>query len=385
MTNSTMSSGAMTLPPVRARAVEELDGLSAFDDEFYVFDILSHGEFHGDEFLDGRRGGKFVESVLGEGIEGDGTEETCLDALCAQDVHRALRDPRHGAVSGDDHLGVLGEIVLEHGLVGAHIVIHLLQLVVHVLKLIGDDVEGVDDAAGLAEAFARGRPGLLGEGGGILHLGQRDRLHDLPQHTVAEDHDGQAVSLRLVERIIHKVDALLHGAGAVHQHLIVAVTAALHRLEIVSLRGLDAAETGTRAHHVDDDAGKLRAADVGDALLLQADAGARGAGHRSAARTRGTVHHVDGCDLALRLDEVSADLRQTPAHIFRDLVLRGDGIAGIETAAAADGGFCDCFVTFHQFSFCHNYFSTVITQSGHIVAQKAQAMHCSGAISSTTK
>ena len=82
---------------------------------------------------------------------------------------------------------------------------------------------------------------------------------------------------------------------------------------------------------------------------------------------------------------VSADLRQTPAHVFRDLVLGGDGIAGIETAAAADGGFCDCFVTFHQFSFCHNYFSTVITQSGHIVAQKAQAMHCSGAISSTTK
>ena len=45
-------------------------------------------------------------------------------------------------------------------------------------------------------------------------------------------------------------------------------------------------------------------------------------------------------------------------------------------------GLGDGFVTLHKYSFCHNappYFSTVMMQSGHMVAQNAQPLHFSGA------
>ena len=46
------------------------------------------------------------------------------------------------------------------------------------------------------------------------------------------------------------------------------------------------------------------------------------------------------------------DLRQTPAHIVRDLGLRGEGSAGLEPAAAADGGVCAGGVPGQRVSLC---------------------------------
>jgi hypothetical protein len=52
-------------------------------------------------------------------------------------------------------------------------------------------------------------------------------------------------------------------------------------------------------------------------------------------------------------------------------------------AAGEDGGLGNGFVALHQYFFLHEilllpYFSTVMTQSGHMVAQNAQPMHSSG-------
>ena len=54
--------------------------------------------------------------------------------------------------------------------------------------------------------------------------------------------------------------------------VVVAVAAALGGLKIVGLRGLDGAETGTSAHHVDDEGGELGRGYVGYAFLFETDA-----------------------------------------------------------------------------------------------------------------
>ena len=51
--------------------------------------------------------------------------------------------------------------------------------------------------------------------------------------------------------------------------MVVAVAAALGGLKIVGLRGLDVAETGTSAHHVDDEGGELGRGYVAYAFLFE--------------------------------------------------------------------------------------------------------------------
>ena len=177
-------------------------------------------------------------------------------------------------------------------------------------------------------------------------------LHHLTDDTVGKQHDGGAVLVGKIERVVHKIDGLLYGGGSQDYHVIVAVTAALGGLEIIALRGLNGAQTGAAAHHVADNAGQLGACDVAYALLLKADARGGGAGHYPCARARGAVYHIDSGDLALCLQEAPADLGHTSSHVLGNVVLRSDGIAEEETAAGLDGGFCDSLAALHQF-LCH--------------------------------
>ena len=61
-------------------------------------------------------------------------------------------------------------------------------------------------------------------------------------------------------------------AGGEHDGPVVAVAAAARGLEVVGLGRGDVAQAGAAAHHVDDDRGQLVGRQVGDALLLEADA-----------------------------------------------------------------------------------------------------------------
>ena len=56
--------------------------------------------------------------------------------------------------------------------------------------------------------------------------------------------------------------------------MIVAVSAAAGCLEIVTLGGLNGAETGAAANHINNDTGKLSACNIGHTFLLKADSGA---------------------------------------------------------------------------------------------------------------
>ena len=88
-----------------------------------------------------------------------------------------------------------------------------------------------------------------------------------------------------------------------------------------------------------------------------------------------------GSDFTFCLQEDTADLGHLLCHVGSDFGLGSDGIAEVVTAAGTDRSFCDGLVALHQYTFSHflvpPYFSTVMMQSGHMVAQKAQAMHFS--------
>ena len=156
-----------------------------------------------------------------------------------------------------------------------------------------------------------------------------------------------------VARVAAEVDGLLDGARREDAHLKAAVAAGLGGLHIVHLGGLDAADARAAAGHIDIDDGDARRGAVADALALQRDAGAGGAGHGPRSGGGGAVDHVHGRDLALALDEMSAHLGQTAGHIFGDLVLRGDGIAGKKAASGADGCLGHGLSAFHKYS-CHS-------------------------------
>ena len=60
--------------------------------------------------------------------------------------------------------------------------------------------------------------------------------------------------------------------------------------------------------------------------------------------------HVDGGNLALRLDKGPSGQRQVPGHVFRDVVLRGDRIAEIKPASGGNGPHGDGFIALYQIS-----------------------------------
>ena len=130
--------------------------------------------------------------------------------------------------------------------------------------------------------------------------------------------------------------------------MIVAVAAALDALKVVALGGLDIAQTGAAAHDVQNDAGYLSAGAVGDALLLQADAGRGGRGDDARAGTGSAVHHIDRRHFALGLQVAAADLGHTGGHILRNFCLRSNGVAKEETGAGSNGSLRDRFGPLHK-------------------------------------
>ena len=101
----------------------------------------------------------------------------------------------------------------------------------------------------------------------------------------------------------------------------------LHHLEVVSLFGSDVSEPRPAAHDVDDDAGELGAGQVGDAFLHQAYSRARGRGQHANTGRGCAVCHLDGGDLAFRLEEDSSDLRHHIGCSLGDLAGRSNRIA----------------------------------------------------------
>ena len=101
------------------------------------------------------------------------------------------------------------------------------------------------------------------------------RLHHLPNETVGQDHCRIAILVGKIECQHRKVSHLLHRCGGQHDVAIVTMPAALHHGEIVALFRCDIAQSRSAAHHVHDHAGKLRACEIGHALLHQAEAGTR--------------------------------------------------------------------------------------------------------------
>ena len=122
---------------------------------------------------------------------------------------------------------------------------------------------------------AVGRPGL-----GVIAdreaVVQFALLQHLADDRVHQDHDRVQISVGQVERQRHEIVAFLHAPGREGQQLVVAVPAALDGLEIVRLAGQDGPEPGASALDVDDHAGQFAGGNVGQALLLEADAGAGG-------------------------------------------------------------------------------------------------------------
>ena len=170
----------------------------------------------------------------------------------------------------------------------------------------------------------------------------------------------------------------LDGGGGEDDEVVVTVAAALGGLEVVALAGLDGAEAGAAAHDVHDDAGQLGAGYVGDALLLQGDAGGGGAGEDALAGAGSAVDHVDGADLALGLQEAAADFGHTLRHVLRDLGLRG--YRGSRRSSGSRHGWrpqlwlrCPSSESMPYLVPPHS-FSMRMTTSGTVRAQDAQAM-----------
>ena len=139
--------------------------------------------------------------------------------------------------------------------------------------------------------------------------------------------------------------------------MVVTVAAALDSLEVVALGSLNVAEAGAAAHYVQDNAGKHCTCAVGDTFLLQGYTGAGGGSDRTGAGAGCAVDHVDRRDFGLCLQEaaVYVGIKHTSGHVFRNLSLRGDGIAEEITSASSDGCLCNSFATLHK-SFCHYNF-----------------------------
>ena len=167
--------------------------------------------------------------------------------------------------------------------------------------------------------------------------------------------------MRQIEGLLCQLHRLLDGGRGEDQHPVVAVAAAAGGLIVVALRGLDGTETGAAANHVHDDAGQFCADDIADAFLLQGDSRTGGGGHDPRAGTGRAVDHIDRGDFALRLQETAAlNLRQTLGHIFRDLVLGGDGVTEEEAASGLDSGLGNGFVPLHEHFLTHGFASSFI-------------------------
>ena len=324
--------------------------------------------------------GQLLQRRRRERPERDGPDHADPFALVAEALDGALGDTRADAVGHDDHLGVVGEVGLVADLVLLHEAELALELPVLLLLELGVEDQGVDRLGGPAFGAGDG-PGLL-----VVRRPHEtvevDRLHHLAEDAVAEDDDRVAVLVRQVEGERHDLRQLLHRRGREDDGAVVAVTAAARGLEVVRLGPGDAPHTGAAAHDVDDDGGQLVGHQVGDALLLEAHAGAARRRHGARSGRRGAEHHVDGGDLALRLDEHAADARQAPGHVLGDLVLGRDGVPEVVGAPGEDGRLAQGDVAAHEL--LHDLLTSMAT-SGHMRAQLRQALQSLSSSKTATK
>ena len=207
-----------------------------------------------------------------------------------------------------------------------------------------------------------------------------DGLHHLSDGAVCQDHSGHEILVRQIKALDGEACHFLHGSRGQHDHPIVTVTAALGGLEVIGLGGLNTAQARAATLDIDHKSRNIRACYVAQALCFQRDSGAGGRGHNTHTGSSCAVNHVNGCNFTFRLQEDTADFRHFLCHVGGNFRLRGNGISEIVTATGANRRFGDGFIAFHKYSLCHSkppYFSTVMMQSGHMVAQNAQPIHLS--------
>ena len=290
-----------------------------------------------------------------------------------------MRDARGGAKGHDHDVGVLAHERLGTLLAGLHRLIALETLDVQTLQLIGGQVKGVDDVMLALALVPSGGPRLLRQ---LLNaLGKHDGLHHLAEHAVGEDHGRHAVLVGLLEGQVRQIGHLLDGGRSEHEHLEIAMAHGAGGLPVVGLRGLDAAKARAAALHVDDDAGKVGARHIRDALALKRHARRRRRGHDARAGRRCSVDHVDSRDLAFGLQIRAAFLGHALGHVSGNLGLRRDGIAEEETASCADDRLRHGLVALHEHLFLRHQRITSIATSGHISAHEQQPVHLDASIS----
>ena len=307
-----------------------------------------------------------MDLLLGERPEGDGTEQAYPDALLTGTLNALLGDARRTAERHDHILRVVHQRGLVAHLRLPYLPVFLLQGDIALLHHLGLQLQRREDV-GLARLGPAHRcpgtlPGNLLLRAAGLHGWQHHLLHHLSDDTVAEDHRRIAVLESQLEGEVHEVCHLLHRGGRQHDDIVVAVATAAGGLEIVTLRGLDGAQSGTASLHVDHHSGNLRTCHVGDALLHQRHTGTRRGGDDALACARPAMHHVDSRHLALRLQHHHAGglpgLEQ--GERLYNLTLWCDGIAEEAIRPTSYTGMGYRLIAFHQ---CHFLFLCHCCQS----------------------
>ena len=215
--------------------------------------------------------GSACKRLYGEGPEGDRTDHTYLDARFSCGNNCVSRYSRGNTEGNCAILCILHHELLVHDLVLFHFLVSLEAVHDRLLKLFGVEVKGVYYVVLSFALCAAKRPRLFDLS--RLALVDGNRLHHLTQRTVGKQHNGHTVLVRDIESLTRKVSHFLNGSGCQNYHLEVTVSAALCCLEVVSLTGLDTAQTGAAALYVYDKCGKIRTCYVRNTLSLQRNSG----------------------------------------------------------------------------------------------------------------
>ena len=212
--------------------------------------------------------------LLRERPQRDRTQESRLDAHFSGSRYGRFADARRNAERHQYNIRVVGaELFIPHLFFLDHIV-PLVPFSDGILQHLRIDEEGVDDVVFPRVLVTDRRPRLFRDLV-LFKGGEIDRLHHLTECAVRKQHRGHPVNIGKIERGRRQGSHFLHGGRSHHNEPQIAVPYAACSLIIVGLRGLDAAESGTTALYVDDEAGQVASGDVGDALTLQRDSGRR--------------------------------------------------------------------------------------------------------------
>ena len=108
----------------------------------------------------------------------------------------------------------------------------------------GVDIDGTENAPFATDGAIGGPFPILAFDG--LHFGQFGRFHHLADGAVSDDHACGAVAFREVEGKHRHVDGFLYGRGRQHDRVVVPMSAAMHGLVVVTLRGGDISQARVR-------------------------------------------------------------------------------------------------------------------------------------------